>query len=35
MLTTTRAAIKSLLFCAREEFRQLYARTERQPGRAA
>jgi RNA polymerase sigma-70 factor, ECF subfamily len=35
VLSTTRAAVKSLLFRAREEFRQVYARTERQPGRAA
>ena len=35
VLNTTRAAVKSLLFRAREEFRQVYARTERQPGRAA
>jgi RNA polymerase sigma-70 factor (ECF subfamily) len=34
-LVTTRAAVKSLLFRAREEFRQVYARIERQPGRAA
>lgn len=33
VLNTTRAAVKSLLFRAREEFRQVYARTERQPGR--
>lgn len=30
-LNTTRAAVKSLLFRAREEFRQVYARTERRP----
>jgi RNA polymerase sigma-70 factor, ECF subfamily len=34
VLATTRAAVKSLLFRAREEFRQVYARVERQPGRA-
>src|SRR5688500_13674828 len=34
VLTTTRAAVKSLLFRAREEFRQVYAKVERQPGRA-
>jgi RNA polymerase sigma-70 factor (ECF subfamily) len=34
-LLTTRAAVKSLLFRAREEFRQVYARTERKPGRRA
>ena len=33
VLATTRA-VKSLLFRAREEFRQVYARVERQPGRA-
>jgi len=33
-LTTTRAAVKSLLFRAREEFRQLYLKSDRQPGRA-
>lgn len=32
-LATTRAAVKSLLFRAREEFRQVYARVERKPGR--
>lgn len=32
VLTTTRSAVKSLLFRAREEFRQVYAKTERQPG---
>jgi len=31
VLCTTRAAVKSLLFRAREEFRQVYARTARQP----
>lgn len=35
VLNTTRAAVKSLLFRAREEFRQVYANVERQPGRAA
>ena len=35
VLSTTRAAVKSLLFRAREEFRQVYAKVERQPGRAA
>ena len=34
VLTTTRAAVKSLLFRAREEFRSVYARVECQPGRA-
>lgn len=34
VLSTTRAAVKSLLFRAREEFRQVYAKAERQPGRA-
>lgn len=34
VLSTTRAAVKSLLFRAREEFRQVYAKVERQPGRA-
>ena len=34
VLNTTRAAVKSLLFRAREEFRQVYAKAERQPGRA-
>src|SRR6266542_2515268 len=34
VLNTTRAAVKSLLFRAREEFRQVYAKVERQPGRA-
>jgi RNA polymerase sigma-70 factor (ECF subfamily) len=34
VLATTRAAVKSLLFRAREEFRQRYARAPRQPGRA-
>ena len=34
VLSTTRAAVKSLIFRAREEFRQIYARVERQPGRA-
>jgi RNA polymerase sigma factor (sigma-70 family) len=34
VLSTTRAAVKSLLFRAREEFRQRYARAPRQPGRA-
>ena len=34
VLGTTRAAVKSLLFRAREEFRQRYARAPRQPGRA-
>ena len=33
VLVTTRAAVKSLLFRAREEFRQVYGRAERQPGR--
>ena len=33
VLVTTRAAVKSLLFRAREEFRQVYRRAERQPGR--
>ena len=32
VLSTTRAAVKSLLFRAREEFRQVYARVDRQPG---
>jgi len=32
VLNTTRAAVKSLLFRAREEFRQVYAKVERQPG---
>lgn len=31
VLTTTRAAVKSLLFRAREEFRQVYGRAERRP----
>jgi RNA polymerase sigma-70 factor (ECF subfamily) len=35
VLNTTRPAVKSLLFRAREEFRQVYAKVERQPGRAA
>ena len=35
VLNTTRAAVKSLLFRAREEFRQVYAKVERKPGRAA
>jgi RNA polymerase sigma-70 factor, ECF subfamily len=35
VLHTTRAAVKSLLFRAREEFRQRHARTDRQPGRLA
>jgi RNA polymerase sigma-70 factor, ECF subfamily len=35
VLNTTRAAIKSLLFRAREEFRQVYAKVERQPVRGA
>ena len=34
VLNTTRAAVKSLLFRAREEFRQVYAKVERKPGRA-
>ncbi len=34
VLNTTRAAVKSLLFRAREEFRQVYGKVERQPGRA-
>ncbi|MFZ4385269.1 MAG: RNA polymerase sigma factor [Chloroflexota bacterium] len=34
VLNTTRAAVKSLLFRAREEFRQVFAKVERQPGRA-
>jgi RNA polymerase sigma-70 factor (ECF subfamily) len=34
VLNTTRAAVKSLLFRAREEFRQVYAKVERQPTRA-
>jgi RNA polymerase sigma-70 factor (ECF subfamily) len=34
VLNTTRAAVKSLLFRAREEFRQVYAKTDRQPGTA-
>jgi RNA polymerase sigma-70 factor (ECF subfamily) len=33
VLNTTRAAVKSLLFRAREEFRQVYARMDRKPGR--
>lgn len=33
VLNTTRAAVKSLLFRAREEFRQVFAKVERQPGR--
>ena len=33
VLNTTRAAVKSLLFRAREEFRQVYAKVERQPTR--
>lgn len=32
LLTTTRASVKSLLFRARDEFGQLYARGERRPG---
>jgi RNA polymerase sigma-70 factor (ECF subfamily) len=32
VLNTTRAAVKSLLFRAREEFRQVYAKVERKPG---
>ena len=35
VLNATRAAVKSLLFRAREEFRQVYAKVDRQPGRAA
>jgi RNA polymerase sigma-70 factor, ECF subfamily len=35
VLNTTRAAVKSLLFRAREEFRQVYAKVDRQPGRAS
>ena len=35
VLHTTRAAVKSLLFRAREEFRQVYAKVERKPGRLA
>ncbi len=35
VLNTTRAAVKSLLFRAREEFRQVYRTVERQPGRAS
>jgi RNA polymerase sigma-70 factor (ECF subfamily) len=35
VLNTTRAAVKSLLFRAREEFRQVYGKVERQPGRAS
>jgi RNA polymerase sigma-70 factor (ECF subfamily) len=35
VLNTTRAAVKSLLFRAREEFRQVYAKVERKPGHAA
>lgn len=31
VLKSTRAAVKSLLFRAREEFRQVYARTDRKP----
>ena len=34
-LTTTRAAVKSLLFRAREEFRQIYATTARKPRKSA
>lgn len=34
VLNTTRAAVKSLLFRAREEFRQVYGKVERKPGRA-
>jgi RNA polymerase sigma-70 factor (ECF subfamily) len=34
VLNTTRAAVKSLLFRAREEFRQVYTKVERKPGRA-
>lgn len=34
VLNTTRAAVKSLLFRAREEFRQVYAKVDRQPTRA-
>lgn len=34
VLLTTRAAVKSLLFRAREELRELYRRAERQPGRS-
>ena len=32
VLGTTRAAVKSLLFRAREEFRQVFKTVERQPG---
>ncbi len=35
ILSTTRAAVKSLLFRAREEFRQVYAKVERKPARAS
>lgn len=35
VLGTTRAAVKSLLFRAREEFRQVYAKAERKPGKVS